>query len=104
MSKRSMPKFRNPLLKAVSYAESKLLSLIREISRLLGTAAFAATPEGADSKSDRIFWFLNLVLFVSLILLSPDKVTQVLATARSGCTISDGFQDVVDLLRKLAPF
>lgn len=91
-------------MKAVSYGESKLRSFLGEISHLRGASPFQATLEGADSKSPRIFYLLNLVLFVSLILLSPDKIAQVLAPVKSGCTIFDGFQDVAELFRKLPLF
>ena len=91
-------------MKAVSYAEFKLRSFLNGISHHISASVFPATSESADSKSAKLFYLLNLTLFISLLLLSPDKITQELSPIKPGYTTLDGFQDVAELLRNLVPF
>lgn len=99
-----MFKFGNPLMKVVSHAEFKLRSFLNGISHQIGASVFSATSESADGKSAKLFYLLNLIFFISLIVLSPDKITQELSPIKLGYTTLDGFQDVAELLRNLVPF
>ena len=99
-----MPSFGNPLAKAIFYLKVNVQNCSDAISRRIGAYVFSEIQEGTEGSSARFFWLLNLIFLASLVLLSPDKVTQVFPSARPNWLVFDWIQDVAETLAKLAPF
>jgi hypothetical protein len=99
-----MHSFGNPLAKAIFYFKVKVQNYFDAISRRIGASVSSEIQEGTEGSSARLFWLLNLIFLASLVLLSPDKVTEVLPSARPNWLAFDWIQDVAETLGKLAPF
>jgi len=63
----------------------------------------AITTEDEATQSARIFYLVSLMLLISLILLSPDKILQLLASTQLDSEILGKAQDVMKMFRKLIP-
>lgn len=100
----TMFSLRSSLVKAVFSARVKVRDYIDAISRRIGASILSDSQEGTDDNSARFFCFVNIVFLVSVILLSPDKVAEVLPSARPSWLASGWFQEVAETLRKLTPF
>ena len=96
--------FENPLTKAIFYAKAKSHGCLDMISRWTSTLISPEIQEEDDGRSARLFCLLNLIFLVSLILLSPDKLAQMLPFTRPSWLGFDWIQDVVEALGKMAPF
>jgi hypothetical protein len=96
--------FGNPLVKAFFHAKIKLQSCLDMISSRINASVFPDIQETAESSSTRLLCLLNLIFLVSLVLLSPDRLTQVLSSARPSWMAFDWIQDVAKTLAKLASF
>ena len=90
--------------KVISDLSLKMRCFFGKISDLWTGFVQVSSAEDVEKESTMAFHILNLVLLVSLALLSPDKITQLLIPSQPSCTIIDGFHELLGLLRKLAPF
>lgn len=96
--------FGNPLVKVIFHAKIKLQSCLDMISSRINASVFPDIQETAESSSTRLLCLLNLIFLVSLVLLSPDRLTQVLSSARPSWLAFDWIQDAVEALGKMVPF
>ena len=91
------------LTKAVSRFVLKFRHLTREVQNLGNKLVCVSDTEDSEQESRLIFYLLNLCLYVSLIVLSPDKAIQALSTAQPAYPVIHWFQDAVEVLRNLIP-
>jgi hypothetical protein len=96
--------FGNPLVKAIFNAKIKLQSCLDMISSRINASVFPDIQETAEDSSTNLLCLLNLIFLVSLVLLSPDRLSQVLSSARPSWLAFDWIQDVVEALGKMVPF
>jgi hypothetical protein len=54
-----------------------------------------------STESNRTFYLISLMLFISLVLLAPDKIPQTFATAQANSVVLDKIQEIV---KKVMPF
>jgi len=76
--------------------KSKLQLWFIEISSHIKSIAAIANTEDESTESNKTFYLLSLMLFVSLILLAPDKIPQTLTQAETGI-----FEKVQETIKKL---
>jgi hypothetical protein len=89
--------------KAVSGFMLKSRHLTTKVQNLRNKLDCIYDTENPENESKLIFGLLNLCLYISLIVLSPDKAIQALSSAEPAYPVIHWLQDAVDVLRKLIP-
>ena len=102
-SKITVSELRDFLVKAVSGFVLKFRHLTSGVQDLANRFVCVADTEDSEEESRLIFCVLNVCLFVSLIVLSPDRAVQALSSAHPAYPVVRWFQDAVEVLRKLMP-
>ena len=102
-SKITVSELRDFLVKAVSGFVLKFRHLTSGVQDLANRFVCVADTEDSEEESRLIFCVLNVCLFVSLIVLSPDRAVQALSSAQPAYPVVRWFQDAVEVLRKLMP-
>jgi len=59
--------------------------------------------EDETTQSTRVLYLVSLVLLISLILLSPDKILQIIAPTQLDSEMLGKAQDIMKVLRKTVP-
>lgn len=57
--------------------------------------------EDESNESNKTFYLLSLMLLISLIFLSPDKVPQTFSQGHAEAEILEKMQDITKIIRKL---
>jgi len=63
----------------------------------------AANNEGEANQSARVVYLVSFTLLISLILLSPDKILQILESMQPDFELFGKAQDIIKLFRKMIP-
>lgn len=74
-----------------------LLEAIAQVKGLVATANL----DDESPQSKRTFYLISLMLFVSLVLVAPDKIPQTFATSQVNPAVFDRIQEIV---KKAVPF
>ena len=90
--------------KAVSDFEFRSRNFFSKITYVWDGFVQVTSAEDVATKSARIFHVLNILLILLMVLMSPEKITQMLMPTQSDSVIIDGIRNSVKLLRRLAPF
>jgi hypothetical protein len=77
--------------------QHKLLEATAQIKGFLAEAIWS----DESTESNKAFYLISLMLFISLVLLAPDKIPQTFATAQANSGVLDKIQEVV---KKVVPF
>jgi hypothetical protein len=99
----TVSKLTDSFTKTVSGFVLKFRHLTNGIQDLANKLVRATDTEDSEKESKLIFYLLNLCLYVSLVVLSPDKAIQALSSAQPAYPIISWFQDAIEVLRKLMP-
>jgi len=78
-------------------------SAIEIFAQVKGIAALL-NLENESVESKKAFYFLSLMLLISLIFLSPDKILQTFTPTHAETGILEKAQEVTKLIRKIMPF
>lgn len=76
----------------------KLQQKVFEISSHVKSIAAIINPEDKSTESNKTFYLLSLMLFISLIFLAPDKIPQIFT--QTGTEI---FEKAQEIIKKLVP-
>jgi hypothetical protein len=74
--------------------------LLESIAQVKGFVT-AANLSDESTESNRTFYLISLMLFISLVLLAPDKIPQTFSVAEVNSGVLDKIQEVV---KKVVPF
>lgn len=91
------------LEKAIFSVASKSQRLLAQVSCHFETLVRAVNVEDETMQSTRVFYLLSLIFVISLILLSPDKIPQILTHAQADSELLGKAQDIAKVFRKLVP-
>jgi hypothetical protein len=80
----------------LSKVKSKLQLWLIEISSQIKSIAAITNPGDESTESNKAFYLLSLMLFVSLIFLAPDKIPQTLTQTETGI-----FEKAQETIKKL---
>jgi hypothetical protein len=104
------PQFKRVVFNLVAIIEKVRFSVESRVQQLFAwiqchfeSFIGATSAEDETTQSTRVFCLVSLMLFFLLILLSPDKIPQVLAPAQIDSEILGKAQCVVRALRRLMP-
>lgn len=75
---------------------ARLLHRLKNFSEAINT-------EDETTQSTRVLYLVSLMLLISLILLSPDKILQILAPTQLDSDVLGKAQDIMKLVRKMIP-
>jgi len=89
--------------KVIFRVESRVQQLFAWIQCHFESFIGATSAEDETTQSTRAFCLFSLMLFFSLILLSPDKIPQIIAPVQIDSEILGKAQCVVRALRRLMP-
>jgi hypothetical protein len=89
--------------KVVSGFVLKFRHLTSGVQDLGNRLVCVSDTEDSEEESRLVFYLLNLCLYVSLIVLSPDKAIQALSSAQPAYPVIHWFQDAIEVLRNLIP-
>jgi len=84
----------------LSKVRFKLQQSVCEISSWVKSIAAIINQEDESTESKKVFYLLSFMLFVSLILLAPDKIPQTLTLTQAGTGI---FEKAQEIIKKLVP-
>lgn len=88
---------------ALFEAKGKLQHILAGISSRIGSVAhLACIPEDSD-QSGRTLCFLSLLLLISLVLMSPDRIIEAFSSQRPETGMLEKAQELVKLVRRLIP-
>jgi hypothetical protein len=82
----------------LSKVRFKLQQKVFEISSWVKSIAAITNPEDESTESKKVFYLLSFMLFVSLILLAPDKIPQIFTQTETGI-----FEKAQEVIKKLVP-
>jgi len=82
---------------------SKLQQLPAQVSCHFESLVRAVNVEDETTQSTRVLYLLSLILVISLILLSPDKIPQILAHVQGDSELLGKAQEIARVFRKLVP-
>ena len=85
----------------LSDAGSKLQQAAFRISSQVKCVASIINLEDKSDESNKTFYLLSLVLLISLIFLSPDKVPQTFSQGHAEAGILEKMQEVTKIIKKL---
>jgi len=86
---------------ALSKVWFKLQQIRVRISTQFSFIAGLMNLEDESNESNKTFYLLSLMLLISLIFLSPDKVPQTFSQGHAETGILEKMQDVTKIIRKL---
>lgn len=89
--------------RAMLEIESKFQKLFTSLSYRFENLIGMMNDESETAQSPRVFYLISLVLLISLIFLSPDRILQVLPPFELNSGLLEKIQDMVRLLRKFTP-
>jgi len=92
------------LKKAITDLEFKARHCIRELAYLCNNFVRVTSTDDTATESARSFYLVNLMLLVFLILLSPDKIPQMIGSNQPALAIFDRIEEVSTLLRRAISF
>jgi len=84
----------------LSKVRFKVQQKVFEISSQVKSIAAITNPEDESTESKKVFYLISLTLFVSLILLAPDKIPQMFTFTQKETGIFEKAQEIV---KKLVP-
>jgi len=84
----------------MSKVKSKLQLWLIEISSQVKSIAEIINPEDESNESNKAFYLLSLTLFISIILLAPDKIPQIFTFTQAETGI---FEKAQEIIKKLVP-
>lgn len=90
--------------KALAVLKFETLHCSNKLVYLLSNLVRVTRADDTATESARSFYFVNLVFLASMILLSPDKIPQILGSTQSGFAIFDMFEGIPALLKRILPF
>jgi len=79
----------------------KLRQIHAKISPQINSISGVTNFEDESNESKKAFYLLSLMLLISLVFLSPDKVLQALSPTQVDNGILEKAQEIVKLIRKL---
>ena len=88
----------------ISNIELRLRKLLSEIAHACNNLARVAILEDPSAKSARILQVSNILIILAMVLMSPEKITQMIMPSESGSLMADGIRNSLKLIRKLTPF
>ena len=80
-------------------SQQKLVKLLNCLRKFFG----ALNNEGEANESARVLYLVSLTFFISLILLSPDKILQTLESGQVSAEMFGKAHDVIRLFRRIVP-
>lgn len=86
---------------ALSKVWFKLQQIRVRISTQFSFIAGLMNLEDESNESNKTFYLLSLMLLISLIFLSPDKVPQTFSQGHAETEILEKMQDITKIIRKL---
>jgi hypothetical protein len=92
------------LKRAITDLEFKARHCIRELAYLCNNFVRVTSADDTATESARSFYLVNLMLLVFLILLSPDKIPQMLGSNRPDFAIFDRIEEILTLLKRAISF
>jgi len=87
----------------LSRVSSKLQRTIIEISSHVKRVAKVVNLEDESTESKKVFYLFSLMVLISLILLSPDKIPQAITPSQTDNGILEKAQEIVKIIKKLMP-
>ena len=90
-------------LKAVSGFVLRFRHLTSGVQDFANRLVGVTDAEDSEEDSRLMFCVLNVCLFVSLVVLCPDRAVQALSSAEPAYPVVRWVQDAVEVLRKLMP-
>jgi len=82
----------------LSKVRFKLQQRVFEISSQVKSITAITNQEDESTESNKTFYLLSIMLFISLIFLAPDKIPQTFPQAGTGI-----FEKVQEIIKKLVP-
>lgn len=79
--------------------QQQLVRFLHRLKNFFG----AITSEDEGTQSARVFYLVSLMLLISLILMSPDKILQIFAPTQLDSEMLGKAQDIMKVLRKIIP-
>jgi hypothetical protein len=88
------------LKRAIADLKFKVRHCIRELAYLCNNFVRGTSADDTATESATSFYLVNLMLLVFLILLSPDKIPQMLVTNQPDFAIFDRIEEISTLLKR----
>jgi len=87
----------------LSKVKSKLQQIVIRISSQVKFVAAIMNLEDESAESKKVFYLFSLMLLVSLIFLSPDKILQTFTPPPTDIGILEKAQEITKIIKKLIP-
>ena len=92
------------LKRAIADLKFKVWHCIRELAHLCDNFVRGTSADDTATESATSFYLVNLMFLVFLILLSPDKIPQMLASNQPDFAILDRIEEISTLLKRAISF
>jgi len=85
----------------LSRVRSKLQQIVIRISSQVKCITAIINLEDESTESKKVFYLFSLMLLISLILLSPDKILQTFTPSQTDIGILEKAQEITRIIKKL---
>jgi len=88
---------------ALSKVRLKFQQYFNEFSSQITSIAVIANSEDESNESKKVFYFLSLILLISVILFSPDKIPQTFVPQQAEAGLSEKVHEIIRIIKRLMP-